>query len=123
MTNTRTERPDPATLTPLPLTGSRRRILELLPRHRYQTPRQLALAYSAGKGNASSHVRHELAELWQHSLVERHYDSKRPRGQGSDQYVYTLALAGGKKFLDGATYSAHRHRISRRSQRQQGNYD
>lgn len=119
----RKQRPDPATLPPLEITGSRRRILELLHRYRYLTPRLLALAYAGDNGQASSHVRHELAALWRHGLVERHYDSKRPRGQGSDQFIYTLALPGGRAVLDHDTYSRSRHQIFSRAQRAQGNYD
>src|SRR5882672_8567133 len=85
----RTVRPDSATLPQLKLTGSRRRILDLLHRYRYLTPRLLTLAYDAERGRdvgLSSHVRQELSALWKHGLVERHYEGKRPTGQGSDQY-------------------------------------
>lgn len=108
---------------PLEITGSRRRILELLHRYRYLTPRLLALAYSNGGDRASSHVRHELATLTKHDLVARHYDSKRPRGQGSDQYIYTLSPYGGRAVLEREDYSRSRHQIFHRSQRAQGNYD
>lgn len=105
------------------LTGSRYHILELLHRYRYLTPRLLALAYSKGTGGATSHVRHELALLNRHGLVERHYDSKRPRGRGSDQYVYALSATGARLALDSVTYSRDRHRIFRRARRERGNYD
>jgi hypothetical protein len=108
------------------MTGSRRRILELLHRYRYLTPRLLAIAYDTERRHdvgLSSHVRQELAALWRHGLIERYYDSKRPTGQGSEQFIYTISLAGGRHVLDRDAYSRERHRIFRRSQRVQGNYD
>lgn len=122
----RTERPDPETLPPLKMTGSRRRVLELLHRYRYLTPRMIALAYDtdrARKAGLSSHVRQELAALWKHGLIERYYDGKRPTGQGSEEYIYTLSPQGGRRVLDKETYSQHRQKIFRRSKREQGNYD
>lgn len=122
----RSVRPDPATLKPLKLTGSRRRILELLHRYRYLTPRLLTLAYDAERARdagLSSHIRQELKALWWHSLIDRHYQGKRPTGQGSDEYIYAISLTGGRCVLDRETYSRDRHKIFGRSQREQGNYD
>lgn len=124
--SSRTQRPDPATLAPLEITASRRRMLELLHRYRYLTPRLLALAYSNDEGRRGRgfwHVQHELGLLWRHGLVERHYEAKRPTGEGSEQFIYTLSKEGGRVALDPATYGRDRQLIYRRVERKRGNYD
>jgi hypothetical protein len=86
----------------------------------------LALAYDADrarKAGLASHVRQQLVALTRHDLVARHYDGKRPTGQGSEEYIYTVSLSGARQILDRDAYSEHRHRIFQRSQREQGNYD
>jgi hypothetical protein len=61
-------------------------MLEILHRHRYLTPRLLAVAYAHERdGRGFWHVRHELGQLWRHGLVERHYHATRLSGDGSEE--------------------------------------
>jgi hypothetical protein len=111
-------------LSPLELTPSRRRVLELLHHYRYLTPRLLAVAYAHERqGRGLWHVRHELGLLWRHGLVERHYHATRPNGEGSEQFIYTIGAQGGRAALDPETYARDRRLIYRRCELKRGNYD
>ena len=110
----------------LDITSSRRRILELLHKHRYMTPRLLAFAYSRDEGRNGrgfSHVRHELTELWHHGYAARHYWASGPVGSGSPELIYTITPKGAREALEPAAYSRDRHLIYRRIKEQRANFE
>ena len=101
------------------LTPSRREILELLCRYRYMSASLLGLAYAhgAGRGRGLSHVRHELSRLYQAGLVQRFYPGLRPRGLGSDEYIYVAAKPGARAVLAPDDYRRQQAQIYNRAQR------
>lgn len=108
----------------LPITPSRRRILELIHKHRYTTARLLALAYGQGRGGRGlSHVRHELGALWRHGYVLRHFWTQSPLGYGSPELIYAITPKGAREILAGDEYAQVRHLIYRRASERRANFD
>ncbi len=109
---------------PLLITPSRRRILELVHKYRYMTPRLLAVAYGKDRGGRGlSHVRHELGALWRHGYALRHFWTQGPLGYGSPELIYAITPKGAREILDSEAYAQVRQLIYRRASERRANFD
>jgi hypothetical protein len=107
---------------PLAITGSRRRVLELLAHYRYLSADLVAHAYSAKHGRGEKHARNLLGGLFHNGFVRRYYHATRPAGDGGDSYVYSLGPSGARLVLADDEWAAQRASIYRRGELKE-NYD
>lgn len=107
----------------LVLTPSRRRVMELVHKYRYITPRLLAVAYGHDRGGRGlSQVRHELGALWRHGYVLRHFWTQGPLGYGSPELIYAITPKGAREILEREAYAGVRHLIYRRASERRANF-